>query len=271
MTNRKRETAESQPSAAAPFDAKATPTLKNPDAGAFYAEALRELLSIRIPFLLAGTYALSAYTGISRETKDLDVMCKAGDYPRILSRFKDLGYEILVEDERWLGKVFKGSHFFDVIFASQNGTMPVNDAWFAHAREIVVFGAPVRIAAPTELIWSKCFIQQRYRYDGADVAHIFLKARRLIDWPRLLSYMEVHWEVLLIHILNFRWIFPSERDAIPVWVLDELLDRLAKQRRLPSPQTKICRGRMFSRADYELDVKEWGFLDAGSESDTEPE
>ena len=30
-----------------------------------------------------------------------------------------------IEDDRWLGKVFKGQHFFDVIFASSNGTMPI--------------------------------------------------------------------------------------------------------------------------------------------------
>ncbi len=121
------------------------------------------------------------------------------------------------------------------------------------------------IVAPAEIIWSKCFIQQRHRYDGADIAHVLLKAHKLIDWPRLLGYMEVHWEVLLLHLLNFRWIYPSERDAVPAWVLDELLDRLANQRRLPPPQLKICRGRMFSRVDYEIDVKDWGFTDVGGE------
>ncbi len=191
------------------FEARAAPTLKDPDAGVFYAGALRALRSSGVPFLLAGTYALSAYTGITRETKDLDIVCKAGDFPRILAQFQDLGHVVVIEDDRWLGKVFDGDHFFDVIFAAQNGTMPVNDAWFAHAREIEVFGLPVRIAAPTELIWSKCFIQQRYRYDGADVAHMLLRARDLIDWPRLLGHMEVHWEVLLTHLLNFRWIFPT--------------------------------------------------------------
>jgi hypothetical protein len=69
------------------FDARAEPTLKNPEAEAFYTDALRELSGLGLPFLLAGTYAVAAYTGISRATKDLDVFCKAGDYPRILSHF----------------------------------------------------------------------------------------------------------------------------------------------------------------------------------------
>ncbi len=249
------------------FEARAAPTLKNPEAEAFYVEALRELSELGLPYLLAGTYAVSAYTGITRETKDLDVFCKAGDYPRILAHFKDKGYAVEIEDERWLGKVFKGRNFFDVIFASSNGTMPVGDAWIEHACRIEVFGTPVQIIGPTELIWSKCFIQLRHRYDGADVAHLILRAHDRIDWNRLLGYMELHWEVLLTHLLNFRWIYPAERDVVPVWLLDELLDRLANQRQLPAPQMKVCRGRMFSRVDYEIDVKEWGYADVGGEGE----
>jgi hypothetical protein len=253
--------------APAPLDAKASPVLKDLAAEAFYVEAIRELVASRIPFLLAGTYAVSAYTGIKRATKDLDIFCKAGDYPRILAHFQGIGHRIEVKDDRWLGKVNKGEHFFDVIFASLNGTMPVSDAWFEHARQIEAFGSPVQIVGATELIWSKCFIQLRHRYDGADVAHTILKAHDQIDWRRLLGYMELHWEVLLIHLLNFRWIYPAERHKVPAWILDELFDRLAKQRELPPPQVKVCRGRMFSRIDYEIDVKEWGFADVGGEEE----
>jgi hypothetical protein len=249
------------------FTAKAQPTLKNPESHAFYRAAVHQLVESGIPFLLAGTFALSAYTGISRETKDLDIFCKAGDFPRILSLFKNRGCAIAIEDDRWLGKVFKGQHFFDVIFGSSNGAMPISESWFEHARRMEAFGADVRIVAPTELILSKSFIQQRHRYDGADIAHVILKARDHIDWHRLLGYLETHWEVLFMHLLNFRWIYPTERDTIPAWILDELTDRLASQRELPAPQMKVCRGRMFSGVDYEIDVKEWGFADVGGEGE----
>src|SRR5699024_8568708 len=95
-------------------DSRIRPRLENAEAEAFYAEAIRKLAEMRVPFLLAGTYAVSAYTGISRVTKDLDVFCKAGDYTRILAGFQELGYEIEIEDDRWLGKVYKGPNFFDV-------------------------------------------------------------------------------------------------------------------------------------------------------------
>lgn len=249
------------------IQAAAAPHLTNPEAEAFYVTALRQMSEMGLPFLLAGTYAVSAYTGIVRDTKDLDVFCKAGDYPRILSNFQDLGYAVTIEDERWLGKVHKGELFFDVIFASSNGTMPVNDAWFEDARQVDVFGSTVRIVGPTELIWSKAFIQLRHRYDGADVAHVILKQNEAIDWHRLLNYMELHWEVLLTHLINFRWIYPTERDRIPRWLMDELLDRLRHQMSLPPPDMKVCRGRMLSRVDYAIAVEKWGFADVGGEGE----
>ena len=234
----------------------------NPNAEAFYAEVLREFSAMGVPYLLAGTYAVSAYTGVIRPTKDLDVFCKGGDFPRVLDHFQKMGYAISVEDERWLGKVHKGDMFFDVIFASSNGTMPVGDAWFADAREIELFDVPVRIIGPTELIWSKAFIQLRHRYDGADVVHVMLKQSEQIDWKRLLDYMELHWEVLLVALLNFRFIYPSERHLIPRWVMDELLERLNAQLQMPSAGKRVCRGRIFSPRDYQIDVGEWGFSEA---------
>ena len=52
----------------------------------------------RAPFLLSGTYAVAAYTGISRPTKDLDVFCKAGDFPKVLAYFQAHGYRTDVFD-----------------------------------------------------------------------------------------------------------------------------------------------------------------------------
>lgn len=246
---------------------KAEPVLASPEAAQFYVAAIRELSGAAIPFLLAGTYALSAYTGVSRMTKDLDIFCKSGDAMRILTHLQRCGYRIEMEDERWLGKVFRGPYFFDVIFGSSNGAVPVTDDWFVHSRVFTILGQDVRIVAPTELLFSKTFIQLRHRYDGPDVAHIILACHSEIDWRRLLAHMEQHWEVLLIHLLNFRWIYPSERNRIPGWLFDELLQRLGNQRELPPSQMKICRGRMLSRLDYRIDVDEWGFADVGGEGD----
>jgi hypothetical protein len=153
-----------------------------------------------------------------------------------------------------------------VIFASGHGAVVVDDGWFEHALPGELFGVPVQLVSPTELIWSKAFIQARDRYDGADIVQVILKQHDRIDWTRLLAHMELHWEVLLAHLVNFRWTYPSERRCVPDWLMDELIDRLRRQRALPSPQARVCRGRIVSQADYEIAVKEWGFLDISDQA-----
>lgn len=232
-----------------------------PEAEAFYIEGLKLLAESDIPFLVAGTYAVTTYTGIVRPTKDLDIFCKAGDYPRILSFFRGRGYSVEVEDERWIAKIYSKRFFFDIIFSCRTTEIAITDEWFEDAPEIEVYGAKVRIIKPTELIWSKIFVQDRYRYDGADVAHVILKQSEAIDWRRLLRYMELHWEVLLTHLINFRYIYPSERDHVPRWLMDELLSRLASHLDMPPSIVKVCRGRLFSARDYVTDIIEWGYAD----------
>ncbi|QPQ55401.1 nucleotidyltransferase family protein [Allosphingosinicella flava] len=232
-----------------------------PEAVDFYRDSLALLKESGIPFLLSGTYALSCFTGIVRPTKDLDVFCKPSDAPKILAFFKARGYEIEVEDERWIGKVWKGDNFFDVIFNISSASIPITDEWFARVHEAQVYGTTVRITPPTEFVLSKIFLQTRYRYDGADVAHTILKQHSEIDWRWLLSAMELYWEVLLIQVLNFRFIYPTERDLIPRWLFDELIDRVKAQAELPAAGVKICRGRLLSPRDFVIDISEWGFAD----------
>ena len=105
------------------------------------------------------------------------------------------------------------------------------------------------------------FIQDRYRYDGADVAHVIFRAHERIDWKRLLAYLEPYWEVLFAHLLNFRFIYPTERDMVPLWLMEELTARLNAQVSLPAARVKVCRGRLFSPRDYVTDITEWGFAD----------
>lgn len=243
------------------------------EAEAFYTESLKLLKESGIPFLLSGTFAVAAFTGITRPTKDIDVFCKAGDYPKILAYFQERGYRTDVEDERWIAKVWQEKHFFDVIFNMSNATVPVTDDWFLGEDTVEVYGVECKITPPTELIWSKMFIQDRYRYDGADIAHVILKKADAIDWPRLLRNMEPYWEVLLTHLLNFRFIYPTERDNVPRWLMEELTGRLQAQVSLPAARVKVCRGRLFSPRDYVTAITDWGFADVvgkGLEEQHEP-
>ncbi len=63
------------------------------------------------------------------------------------------------------------------------------------------------------LIWSKAFVQLRYR--GADIAHVILKQSDQIDWKRLLGYMELYWEVLLMRRTTKRVLQNSFARSMP--------------------------------------------------------
>ena len=63
-----------------------------------------------------------------------------------------------------------------MIFSSGNGVATVDDEWFAHAPEGEVLGLPVRLVPAEEMIWSKAFIMERERFDGADIMHCSSRA-----------------------------------------------------------------------------------------------
>jgi Nucleotidyl transferase of unknown function (DUF2204) len=233
-----------------------------PAAEAFYSEVLQLMAQSEIPFLLSGTYALASYTDIDRPTKDVDVFAKAGDALKMLSYFKEHGHEVEIVDERWLARITRGELFVDIIYNMPTVTTHVTDEWFEHAPTTKLFGATVRLVPPTQFIWSKIFVQDHHRYDGADVAHVILKCHDKIDWERLLSHLELYWEVLLMALLNFRFVYPSERELVPRWLLDELLERLRDQLAVDAPAKKVCRGRIFSPRDYAIDVEQWGYSEA---------
>lgn len=237
------------------------PPPKHKGAEEFYAEAIKILNKSGIPYMIAGTFAMAAHIELIRQTKDMDIFCKAGDYPRILSLFATHGYKTTLKDERWLAEVSDGKSYFDVIYSSANNMIAITDEWFKRAPVAKLFGTQVKIVEPTDLIWSKAFIQDRHKFDGSDIYHIILIKHKNINWRRLLSYFEKYWEVLLAHIINFRFIYPSERDLIPRWLIDELVLRLQNQIHLPSSPKKICRGKLFSLVDYLIDVNKWGYAD----------
>ncbi len=225
----------------------------------FYQRVLQILLKEKIPFLIGGTYAVSAYTGIMRPTKDLDIYTKAGDYTRLLGLFNSKEYTIEITDTRWLAKIAQGEFFIDVLFGTASETCRVDDSWFAHAPTTKLFGMTLKLIPVEELIWVKSFMQDRRRSEGPDVNHLLLKRGKNLDWKRLLMRMDPYWELLFSHILEFRFIYPSEREIIPKWVMENLLERVQHELALPSPKEHICRGPLLSRADYEIDVKAWGF------------
>lgn len=230
------------------------------EAHGFYTEALEMLNNSGARYMLGGAFALFHYTGIYRDTKDLDVFCKSSEYPRILKFFAEKGYRTELTDARWLAKIFKDEYFIDVIFDTTNNIVRVDESWYTYAVKAHFKGIEVLLIPPEELIWCKIYVQNRERFDGADVNHLILKTGKNLDWKRLLLHMEQHWHLLLAQLLIFQFVYPADyHEIIPKWLFDDLMARAHEQYDLPSPVVNVCRGPVIDQTQYSIDVKEWGY------------
>jgi hypothetical protein len=228
----------------------------------FYRRTLKLLAERRVRHLVGGAFALAWYTGLDRQTKDIDLFVAPEDVARAGEVLADAGYRAELTYPHWLGKIHCGEHFVDLVFSSANGIARVDDGWFEHAVRGEALGLPVDLCPVEETIWSKAFIMERERYDGADVAHLIHARGAVLDWQRLLRRFDRHWRVLLSHVVLYGFIYPAERDVVPAWVADELLLRLREEMRTAPPADRVCGGTLLSREQYLVDVDAWGFADA---------
>ena len=242
--------------------ANAVDALATDEANPFYRSAMEALTDAGVRFLVGGAYAFARYSGIRRETKDFDVFIHRRDLQRAFAGLSAAGYETDLTFPHWLGKARNGEQFVDIIFSSGNGIAGVDDEWFEHGVPGEVLGVPIRFTPPEEMIWSKAFVMERERYDGADIMHILRHYGARLDWQRLVDRFGPHWRLLLANLVLFGFVYPSEPSPAPPWVLARLVSSLQRDESQPRPPERVCRGTMISRAQYLIDVSQWGYQDA---------
>lgn len=228
----------------------------------FYRDAMEVLNRANVPFLVGGAFAFIHQAGIDKSTKDLDLFARPADVQRLLEACAAAGYETELVFSHWLAKIRSPEGFIDVIFSSGNGVAVVDDDWFAHAIFGEVLAVPVKIAPAEETLWSKAFVMERERYDGADVSHLILALGERLDWNRVLNRFGPHWRVLLSHLILFGFIYPTARSRVPSRVMQELLRRLKLELELADAGDPVCYGTLLSWSQYLGDVLGGTFRDA---------
>ena len=244
-----------------PF-AHAPATVLDQQSREFYVHSMELMDDGGLPFLVGGAYAFAKYTGVERHTKDFDVFICRDDFPKAEAIFRKAGYKTELTFPHWLGKAFRGEDFVDLIFSAGNGVAAVDRTWFDHAVDGEVFGVDVKLIPAEEMIWSKGLIMERERFDGADVAHIIHAVGSKLDWRRLMDRYAKFWRALYAHLILFGFIYPSDRETIPRWVMDEFSQRLAEEVQAGNAQGRVCNGTILSRQQYLMDINEWGYQDA---------
>ena len=123
-----------------------------------------------------------------------------------------------------------------------------------------MIGVKVRLCPPEEMIWSKAFVMERERFDGADMLHLIRARHDGLNWDRLLELFEPYPRVLFAHLVLFGFVYPGGTDKVPPWVLAHLWSQIGEEGRDAS--SALCRGTVLSRGQYLVDVEHWGYTDA---------
>lgn len=226
-----------------------------------YRRALAALTRERVPFQVGGAFALEHYIGVVRWTKDLDIFLRPRDVSQALETLASAGFQTELPYPHWLGKARAGRDFIDLIFSSGNGVAEVDDEWIANGVPGVVIGMSVHLSPPEEMIWSKAFVAERERYDGADVAHLIRACHAELNWDRLLARFGPHWRLLLSHLVLFEFVYPSEHAPRARAMTRALARRIAEDGLEPVESERVCLGTLLSRAQYLPDLTAWGYAD----------
>src|SRR5438093_468720 len=93
----------------------------------FYLHAMETLDRAGVEYVLGGGYAMRCYTGIERNTKDLDLFIRKADREQALESLAAAGYRTERTWPHFLVKAISGESFVDLLYNSGNGLCPVDE------------------------------------------------------------------------------------------------------------------------------------------------
>jgi putative nucleotidyltransferase-like protein len=221
----------------------------------------REILTLfekkRLPYAVAGAFALREHTAISRDTKDLDLFLTSDTVSDAIGLLVEEGFECETCDPVWLHKAHRDGFFVDLITGMSNAVIVVDDSWIARSKPATVHGVRTRVLAAEELLASKLFVTRRERFDGADIAHVIYGTRGKLDWKRVLQLIGENWEVLFWALVLFRYVYPAQTGYVPTRVWRELMQRFDEAVSHPDRAAPF-RGSLIDDKMFAIDVNEWG-------------
>lgn len=194
-----------------------------------FRAALTAMNEFNIPYVIGGAFAIYSYSGVWRNTNDLDLYIER----RYLSRaaeilasqgFKDRG-EMAAGDREWIYHAVNDGTVVDLIWQPPNHMGTIDESFYASGIDGRFLDVPTRYMAAADLIWTKIFIMNRQRCDWPDIFHVVRSSPASVDWTSLMHRVSNHWPVLLSFIVLFDWVYPNEAQSIPQDVRSDLLNR----------------------------------------------
>jgi predicted nucleotidyltransferase len=231
-----------------------------PEQAQIYARALKTVKELQIPYVVAGAFATHFYTGLWRDTKDLDLFIKPEGAEKALRALKSEGFKTEVREKHWLAKAKQNGYLIDLIFGMANGMVEFDDDWLTAKEQVTVAGVQAPIIRLEELITSKVYIAVRDRFDGADIVHLIRAVKGRVQWERILQRLRMNRNLLLWHFIFFDFVYPAHSEYLPRDLMKRLFEEFHASR--PAANQDQFLGTLLDAFSFAADVHDWGYPDA---------
>jgi hypothetical protein len=192
----------------------------------FYRRAIVALREAGVRFILGGGFALAAYMGRWRNTKDMDLYILPEEREKAVAALNRIGfadyYSTLSYDRAWIYRATCGGVIVDLIWAMANQRAEVDEMWFRNASPATFRGENLPVVPVEELLWCKLYILQRDHSDWTDVWNLLQAAGHEVNWEHLLWRLEEDWPLLKAALTVYLWLCPEQVRRLPAWLRTRL-------------------------------------------------
>src|SRR5690348_10536722 len=136
--------------------------------------------------MLGGGFALAAFTGRWRDTKDIDFYILPANRDTVVKALTEAGFDDyfakLPYDRKWIYRSTRSGVIVDIIWSMANQRAQVDEQWFQRAGSIELRRQRFLIVPPEEFMWCKLYILQRDHCDWTDVFNLLYAVGDKLDW-----------------------------------------------------------------------------------------
>jgi hypothetical protein len=190
-----------------------------------YGAVIEVAQKLEVPFALGGAFAVAAYTGCWRNTKDLDLYVLPQHREAMIQVLHQVGlrdyYDEKPYDRWWIYRSHSGDTIVDLIWAMANHRAQIDGLWMS-GPEIELRGYALQVLPAEAMLWDKLYILQRDRCDWPDVLNLLYAAGREIRWEYVVRRMGADAALLAGVLAVFAWIAPGRARELPPWLWHRL-------------------------------------------------
>jgi hypothetical protein len=196
------------------------------DQWSFYKEVIEAVKGTDCHFALGGAFAWACYTGLYRNTKDLDLYVMPDEKENFIRALSSIGATDLFAsqsyDRGWIYRSTRDGYIVDIIWAMANYRRPLDKDYIEAGPIMDVRGERLHVLPAEELILNKLYILQRGRCDWFDVFNLLYSTPDELDWKRLIDKLGEDAPLLAGAMKVYAWLCPGRVRQLPEFIWQAL-------------------------------------------------